>query len=133
MGEAIIYLDRVGEVEEGTAVSDLCAGGILAGSADGDATTFSERLLGVEVDGVDDDPSGGISAFHSHRHSHRNRNRNRNRNRGGNRGGGTSLPFFLSLRNSEDSFTKNSTLTLVFKLHTYYTTLLLHTHCVLFF
>ena len=97
MGEAIIYLDRVGEVEEGTAVSDLCAGGILAGSADGDATTFSERLLGVEVDGVDDDPSGGISAFHSHRHSHRNRNRNRNRNRGGNRGGGTSLPFFLSL------------------------------------
>jgi len=46
----------VGDLEVGAAVGDLDAGGVGAGLTGGDAAAFSNRLLGVEVDRVDDIP-----------------------------------------------------------------------------
>lgn len=46
----------MGDLEVRAAVGDLDAGGIGAGIASGDAAAFGDRLLGVEVDRVDDVP-----------------------------------------------------------------------------
>lgn len=52
----LIQLDGVGDLEVRTAVSDLDAGGVRAGLGSGDAAALGDRLLGVEVDRVDDIP-----------------------------------------------------------------------------
>ena len=46
----------MGDLEVRTAVSDLDAGGVRAGLGGGDAAALGNRLLGVEVDRVDDVP-----------------------------------------------------------------------------
>lgn len=46
----------MGDLEVRTAVSDLDAGGVRAGLGSGDAAALGDRLLGVEVDRVDDIP-----------------------------------------------------------------------------
>ena len=46
----------MGDLEVQTAVSDLDAGGVRAGLGGGDAAALGNRLLGVEVDRVDDVP-----------------------------------------------------------------------------